>query len=228
MAMETADVIELDVHLTADDSILVMHDATVDRTTDGTGVIADLKYADIAALDAGSWFSDAFKGERVPTLAQVLDMVNGQRTVLIELKWPRNGIYKNLVTRVVELIRERKAESWVIVQSFEYAYLHELRQLAPEITCYQLLYGYISFPPVYMNRGFQLGSYPIVEGAKGLAINYKFLSPALVEKFRNQGWKVVAWTVNDPADMRRVINLGVDAVISDNPGLVRSEIGIVR
>lgn len=228
MAMTSADVIELDVHLTADDSIVVMHDATVDRTTDGKSAIANLKYADIVALDAGSWFGEAFRGERVPTLAQVLDLVNGQRTMLIELKWPQQGTYKKLVSRVVDLIRQRKAESWVIVQSFEYAYLRELHQLAPEITCYQLLYGYISFPPVYMDRSFHVGSFPIVEGASGLAINYKFLSPALVEKFHNKGWKVVTWTVNDPADIRRVANLGVDGIISDNPGVVRSELGITR
>ncbi|MBL7852663.1 MAG: hypothetical protein JNN04_17295 [Cyclobacteriaceae bacterium] len=225
-AMPHAEVLELDVHLTRDDSVVVMHDPTVDRTTDGKGAIAELAYADLAALDAGSWLGEAFKGERVPTLAQVLDLVNGQRTVLIELKWPRNGIYHNLVPRVVELIRARKAETWVIVQSFEYKYLDELRRLAPDITAYQLLYGYLAFPPVYRDRSFHLGTFPIVEGVKGLAIYYKFLSPSLVEKIHGQGLKIIAWTVNDPFDIRRVANLGVDGIISDNPGAVKGELGL--
>ena len=227
-AMPDADVLELDVHLTLDDSVVVMHDATVDRTTDGKGAMLELTIAEIAALDAGSWKGDEFKGEPVPTLAQVLDMVNGTRVVLVELKWPDQGIYKNLVSRVVQLIRDRKAESWVIVQSFEYEYLQQLRQLAPDITAYQLLYGYLSFPPVYMDRSFHVGSYPIVEGVKGLAINYNFLSPSLVTALHDQGLKAVTWTVNDPADIRRVANLGVDGIISDNPGAVRTALGTSR
>jgi glycerophosphoryl diester phosphodiesterase len=228
LAMATADVIELDVHLTCDDSVVVMHDATIDRTTDGKGMIADLTYAELAALDAGSWFSGEFKGERVPSLAQVLDLVNGSRIVLIELKWPKKGIYRNLVTQVLKLIRERKAESWVIVQSFEYAYLRELYSVAPEVTTYQLLYGYLVFPPVYMNRNFHVGAYPVVEGVSGMAINYKFLSPSLVQEIHQKGLKIVAWTVNDPKDIRRAVNLGVDGIISDNPGVVRTEFGTTR
>lgn len=227
-ALPDADVIELDVHLTADDSVVVMHDATVDRTTNGTGAIHELSSATIANLDAGSWFGDAFAGERVPTLDQVLDLVNGQRTVLIELKWPHQGIYLNLVRRVAETIREHRAESWVIVQSFEYRYLHELHLLAPDITFYQLVYGYRSFPPVYRDRTFHVGTFPTVEGASGLAIYYKFLSPQVVARYHAMGWKVVTWTVNDPGDIRRVANLGVDGIISDNPGVVRTELGTSR
>ncbi len=228
LALSDADALELDVHLTADELVVVMHDATVDRTTTGTGALAEMTYATVATLDAGSWFGPAFANERVPTLDQVLDLVDGERTVLVELKWPQQGIYTNLVARVVDIIRKHKAESWVIVQSFEYEYLRELHTLAPDITFYQLVYGYRSFPPVYRDRTLHLGRFPAIEGASGLAIYYKFLSPQVIKKYHAMGRKVVTWTVNDPGDIRRVANLGVDGIISDNPGVVRMELGTSR
>lgn len=224
--MKQASIIELDVHLTKDDIVVVMHDNTVDRTTNGKGLIADLTYAEIALLDAGSWFGQKFAGEKVPTLSQVLDLVGGQRTVLIELKWPEQGIYQNLVTKVVEVIRDHHAEQWTILQSFEYKYLAEINQMAPDLTYYQLLYGTLSWPRVYYSRGFHWGRYPIVEGIAGMAVNYNFLSPTMVALLKGKKLKVFTWTVNEPEDIRRVYNAGVDGIITDNPDLVNRELNL--
>ncbi len=224
--MKQASIIELDVHLTKDDTVLVMHDNTVDRTTNGKGLIADLTYAEIAQMDAGSWFGQKFAGEKVPTLSQVLDLVRGQRTVLIELKWPKEGNYENLVAGVVDVIRNHRAEHWTIVQSFEYKYLEELHRIAPDITYYQLLYGTLSWPRSYYSREFHWGRYPIVEGIAGMAVNYHYLSPTMVASLKAKKLKVFTWTVNEPEDIRRVYNLGVDGIITDNPALVNRELNL--
>lgn len=224
--MKYAGIIELDVHLTKDDSVVVIHDNKVDRTTNGKGAIAELTYAQIASMDAGSWFAQEFAGEKVPTLSQVLDLVQGKCMVLIELKWPEEGNYEQLVTRVVDVIRNHRAEGWTIIQSFEYTYLEELHRMAPDITYYQLLYGTLSWPRSYFSREFHLGRYPIIEGIAGMAVNYKYLSPTMVASLKAKKLKVIAWTVNDSEDIRRVYNLGVDGIITDNPAAVNKELHI--
>jgi glycerophosphoryl diester phosphodiesterase len=213
-----SDVIELDVHLTRDDSIIVIHDRSVDRTTNGTGDVIDLSFDDIRKLDAGSWFGNGeFKNEKVPTLMEVLSLVNGRKKLLIELKWPSKGIYPNLVKRTIADIRAARAESWVILQSFEQTYVKEAIELAPDIPCHQIIFGYCSFPPLYYDRSFHLGNYPVISGAKSLNIFYYYLSPHFLFEIKKLGVGVCTYTVNDEKNFRKLINLGVDGIITDRP-----------
>lgn len=212
------DYIELDVHLSQDDSLIVMHDHRVDRTTDGEGDIENLTYAYMAGLDAGSWFSPAFAGERVPTLYQVLRRVNGRTKVLIELKWPASGIYSGLVERVLQTVRACGAQSWVSIQSFETRYLVELYRTAPEIHTQQLIVG--RFGALSVTRQAVAGDFVPVRGVRSVNPSVRFLSRRFIDDMHGLGLTVYPYTINEPKKMARALRMGVDGIITNRPDVL--------
>lgn len=123
-----ADAIETDVRLTADGQLVLVHDATVTRTTDGRGPVADHTLAELRALDAGSWFSEAFAGERVPTLADLIAEVAPRIPVVLEIK------DQAATTLTIEAIRAARIETRVEVTSFLWPAVVEAKRLVPELT----------------------------------------------------------------------------------------------
>lgn len=216
------DMIELDVHLSLDDSIIVMHDHSVNRTTNGKGDIENLTYAEIKKLDAGSWFNEKYNNERVPTLREVLQFVNGRKPILIELKWPKNGIYKNLVKNVIQTIKDCRAESWVIVQSFETKYLQEMHALAPTISCHQLIFAVSDALSFSQGRSMHIGEFEPLPFVKSVNISYKFLNKNFVQNMHEKGLTVFTYTVNSEKGMQKVIKMGVDGIITNRPDVVKN------
>lgn len=215
-----SDMLELDVHLSRDGAVIVAHDADAQRTTGKDAAWADMTMEEIQALDAGSWFGSDFAGEKVPTLDEVLDLVAGQTKVLIELKWPNDGIYEGMVSKVIGIVRAHRAESWVVIQTFETAYLTEVIQHAPDIPCYQLIVGALNFPPMYQDRTFHLAQFHPLKGVKGVVGYYPYLSEGFVRRLQADKLAVGAFTVNEMDDVNRVVNMGVDLVITDHPELM--------
>lgn len=215
--MKATSVIELDVHLSKDGHVIVAHDPTADRTTDGTGAWQDLTLEEIKKLDAGSWFSPSFAGERIPTLDEVLSMVDGHCTVIIELKWPEVGVYDGLAQKVVQLIHDKGASHWTVIQSFEISYLTQIVKSWPDVVCYQLIYGTLNFPPIWQDRRLHLGTFTPIKGIMGVVCHYRFVSPGLVDGLHARKLQVGAYTVNRPGDVGRLQNLRVDLVITDFP-----------
>ena len=121
--------LELDVHLTHDDYLVVIHDDTVDRTTNGTGPVASQTLAALQALDAGAWFGAAFTGARIPTLAEVLACYQGRAHLHIELK----GHTVRLPQRTVDLVRAHGMAQHVTFTSFQHTHLQTMRAYAPEL-----------------------------------------------------------------------------------------------
>lgn len=206
-----ADWIELDVRLTADGVPVVLHDATVDRTTDGHGSVAALTLAALRQLDAGEWFGPEFAGERLPTLEEVLAFAAGVGLgVMVELKDPANQ--PGLVARAVAVIQQVAADHprlECLAQSFEWGCLDQVRKLAPALPLAALVGGY---PP--WNR------WPAVE-AVTLHWAAVLVQPGLIAAARGQGKDVYIYTVNRPSVLRRLASLGVNGLVTDAPGVAR-------
>lgn len=219
-ALQThADMLELDVHLSKDDSLIIMHDRKVDRTTNGKGEIRNLLYDEISKLDAGAWFDTKFTGEKAPTLSEVFDLVQGRKTILIELKWPKNGIYKNLVAKVVEMIRKYNAENWTIIQSFEPLYLEELQRIAPDIIAHQLVFGFSSWLPVYFDRSIHFGRFKYSPAVNSINCFYMYANKQILEKYHKRNLTVYVFTIDKPDQILKAANMGVDGIITNNPEL---------
>nr|WP_246211658.1 glycerophosphodiester phosphodiesterase family protein [Phytoactinopolyspora alkaliphila] len=203
-----AEYVEIDVHSSADGVPLLLHDATLDRTTDGSGVLAEVDSEYVSGLDAGSWFSSAFEGQPVPTFADVLDLMRGRApTLLLEIKGPET--YDELVT-IIDVIRERDQLDQVILQSFDEQVLRDSRDIEPELRL-ALLRSTLDADPVAVAEDFGVVAY----NPSWARLQER---PEVIADLREAGIAVMPYTINDPHQWEILRDLGVDGVITDHPG----------
>lgn len=216
---QRADMIEIDVFLSKDGHIVVMHDETVNRTTNGKGKVADLTLAQLKQLDAGSWFSKQFAGEPVPTLAEVLATVQGKAQLLIEIKESGRGISQ----KVDALVAQHQAQTWCIVQSFDNQVIENLRKINSPLPKHQLVVGnFPLFLPYHVNKKFSAGSVYQYPHAQSVNLMYKFTTRKVIKKLHSQGQKAMVWTVNHPDDLHRLMCMGIDGIITNYPDKARA------
>jgi glycerophosphoryl diester phosphodiesterase len=200
-----ADMCELDVQSTADRELVVIHDNQVNRTTSGSGPVAKFKAEKIFRLDAGGWFSPRFAGERIPSLDQVFELTRGKCALNVEIK--AEGIEQ----AVVDCIRRWRAEPDTLVSSFDWAAIGRVRELAPEIQV-----GLLSD----RKRNLVVSAASTL-GAAAINPRYDLIHQLLCDEAHKRGLKVYGWTIDDPATMRRLIEIGVDGIMSNYPGRLR-------
>jgi len=213
-AEQGADAIELDVDLTFDGHAVVMHDATIDRTTDGQGRVSALTLAEIRQVDAGRWKSTAFRGERVPLLDEVFEAV-GQR-VLINVEVKSTSLHSNGVeTQVAVLVRRYGLIERVIISSFNPLALRRIKQIEPRLAC-----GLLVAPdlPVYLRRAWLA---PLIPQLDARHPHHSQVDRRLVEKCHARGQRVNVWTVNEAATLAAMTRAGVDGIIGDDPVWMR-------
>ncbi|RNI32542.1 glycerophosphodiester phosphodiesterase [Rufibacter immobilis] len=216
----TADYIEVDVHQSKDGQVVVIHDPTVDRTTNGTGRVADLTLAELKKLDAGAKHDSSFAGERIPTLAQVLRAVKGKKKLLIELKKGEDNYYQGLEENTLRLIREHRAEEWCVLQSFHDPILERIWQTDFVISTHKLMVGKIPLLPIYIDHELKFGNFERYSEATAINIHRYFASKALIKSLHNQGFKTFIWTEDSPKNIKKLFELGADGVMTNHPELV--------
>ena len=207
-----ADSIEIDIQPSADGVAVVIHDDTVDATTDGSGAVSDLDLAELRRLDAGSWFSPAYTGQRVPTFAEVTAFLTARSGIdlLLELKgdWPDDA-----ARGVVEAIRAASLEDRVVVQSFSQATVAVLAALAPELRR-GLLIGEVG--ESLLEQCAHLGVMACNPHGELLRTH-----PELLPALHGAGLQVMVWTANEPEQWAALTAAGVDAIITDRPDALR-------
>lgn len=202
-----ADAIELDVHLSADGELVVIHDPTINRTTNGTGAVADLTLSELKRYDAGRWFDDQFAGEQIPTLLEVLQIVPKNSMVNIEIKAVTGGA---LEAKLVALLRRTGMMEQAVVSCFNHKVLKQLKEIAPEAKI-GLLYSANWVDHRICAQGF---------GAPVFSLHphYRMIDLDDVRLATEAGLKVYPFTMNDEASMRAFIQAGVSGIITDFPG----------
>ncbi len=199
-----ARLIEVDVQRSADGVLLLMHDTTVDRTTDGTGAVANLSWAQIQELDAGSWFDPQFAGEPVPSLEELLTrQTEWPASLVLEAKDPE--LYPGMADEMAAMIERFQAEQRVLVVSFDHPWLAEFHERLPGVRLGRLAVWIPPFIPAQ-------ATYSV--GVYWLSV---VLDPTLIWRIHASGGEVWVWTVNDARIMRLMHWLGVDAVTTDYP-----------
>jgi glycerophosphoryl diester phosphodiesterase len=214
-----AEAIELDVHLAADGEVVVIHNDTVDATTDGHGRVSQMTLDELKALDAGGWYDVRYAGERIPTLAEVFEAVGHRLLINVEIKIERGlGATRairsgQLEAEVIRLIEDYQMTRRVILSSFSPGSLRRAYRLHPNIPLGYLYARSPRRPPFLIPR--------IVHA---LVVPYDALHPALslvdaayVAGARQWGPPVNVWTVNASDDMRRMSGLGVAGIITNYP-----------
>ena len=214
------DMIELDVRHTRDEEIIVFHDQTLDRTTNGTGDVHDYTLEEIRELDAGSWFDSQYSDQKVPTLKEVLDLVDGRCKVLIEIKHMDHPHYHDFSQKLIDVIRqENNGFEWCILQSYEDKYLEEAHNYDERVQTKKLLIGEDSAPLVafYVESRVHLGRSKHELKLDALNPHFETLSPRRVFRMHARGYKVYTYPVNEREDMIKCLNMGVDGIITDFP-----------
>ncbi len=203
-----ADGCECDVRGTADGEIVVIHDATVDRTTDATGAIGEMTLEQVRALDAGSWKGAEFAGQRVPLLAEVLETHVGRGMLYVEIK------DYQCTQRAIEVIDQCDAHEWASLCSFSHDVCVEARKLRPELPV-ALIYsgGATPKPPN------ELVKLALAGNLQALSVTHADVTPELVVRCRQCGVGLWVWTVDDKERLAELNLMRVDNIVSNDPAL---------
>lgn len=208
-----APAIEFDVKLSADRQVIAMHDATVNRTTNGAGKVCDLSLAALRELDAGGWKDARYAGERIPTLEEIFETVGHKLLMNIELT-NYSTPFDGLAAEVTALVKRHGLQKQALFSSFFPTNLFGVRRLLPNAAC-----GQLALP------GQAGGWQRLAARFMRLEAEHPYsadVSPQSVQRAHARGRRVYTWTVNDPADMRRLRALGVDGIFTDDPPLAQA------
>lgn len=211
------DYIEIDVHLSSDGEVIVIHDETLDRTTNGQGKVSERSLEYIRSLDAGSWFSGEYRGTVVPTLEEVMRHIHGKTRLLIEIKKKGKG-NEGIEEKVSGLIRSLDAADWCVVQSFNDKVLERMHQLAPQITLHKLIvFKYRFMPYVFDGKvtRFSMKKYAYVEA---INMHYRFFSKKFSEQVHREGKLMFLWGCRAQEPCFQPGSLDCEGIITDFPG----------
>jgi len=202
-AMEMGcDYSELDVRLSKEGVVVLSHDDSLRRTTSQPGAIRDYTLAELQQFDAGSWFGQEFRGEKIPTLQQVMRLVKGKMKLNIEVKITRAE--PEIAQKVIDVIRLEGFERECMITSFDQATIEKVAALAPDLPT-GLIFSEKDTADVMAGR------WPI------LSVRYSAVNADFVAKARKAGKAIHVWTVNDEKKMRELFSLKVDGIITNYP-----------
>ena len=198
--------VEIDIASASRDGyLIVMHDKAVDRTTDGTGYVRDMTLEELKKLDAG-------KGERIPTLDEVMEVVRGRAKLLIDVKdRPR------IEEKLVKAIQENGMEEGVIVTSSTHANVRRVKELNPQIKTAVLLSGRKPLPENPVQLAFRYNADMIHVG------DYRQLTRKLIQEAHRHGLAVLVGTTEDPEELKKLVKMNVDGITTNDPGVLSDQ-----
>lgn len=209
---------ENDVHLTSDGAVVVCHNYTVNETSDGEGLIAEMTFEQLRTLDFGSYFSADFKGTKIPLLSEFYNLCAGLSTVNVEIKAPKDEAkIPELVKKTIDMAASFKLEKTLLISSFSAEVLRECKRYSPA-TRVALLYDDDRDAQTIVSLCVSLGCYAVHP-------HYRFVDEAYIKEFHAAGIAVNPWTVDEPEAIARLGGWDCDGVITDVPDTAREALG---
>ncbi|NUM50809.1 MAG: glycerophosphodiester phosphodiesterase [Flavobacteriales bacterium] len=213
--------IEIDVHLTKDNVPVVIHDNTLSRTTNGSGFIKRKAFEDLQKLSAGIKFSSEFNEEKIPSLQQVLECINGKVELQIEVKHGSKR-YPGIEKAVLDLIDRFNGKKWCFINSFDTRVLKEFYSLDSTCILHKLFVLRIPVVNAHIDRTLSSGTLNRYHYVSEFGVNYKYVTRSLIEDIHNMGKRINVWTPNDIDSFKRLAEMGVDGIITDRPDVFNS------
>ena len=218
------DMIELDVHLSKDGELMVIHDPELSRTTDGQGMVCDFDKETLQALNASAKFSGekTFDIQHIPTLQEVYDLVGDQADINVEIKTKADGSrYEGIEEKVIELVKHNNQLDTTLISSFNFPTIEKIQKLAPEIQRHVIVSGgYFKqkaeegkteedIVQEFIDRNYDL-----------IAVEKSFLTPNMMKLLNEAGIREAVWIINDVDELEKYVSMGVDRVTSDYPHII--------
>ena len=201
------DLIEVDCQLSKDGHVVVIHDERLDRTAGVRGLVRGRTLAQLKKLDVGAWFKRSFKGEKILTLEEVMEILGDSVELNLDIKSSPKGPL-GIELKILFILSHYDFLDRTILSSFDYRCLRRLRELAPDARIGILYAAGIKDNPFQVAR--EINAY-------SLHLQKEIFSPHLLERGKQLGLKTLVWTVNEVEEMERLLSLGVDGIISDFP-----------
>lgn len=212
-----ADAIEVDVRLSRDSMLVIHHDATINRTSDGSGTIAEMTFKELQRLDVGSHFSQDFRNERIPAFRELLRMLDERTLLIVEIKSQEEGIEQ----RVIDEITRSGKRPQTILKSFYPDAIRTFHRLAPDIRriyVFALHWPLLNFTFATVPRFENIFEIP----AEYLQIHHFAVTRSFIRQAHSQDRKVIVWGVDSKESMKGMIDLGVDGIETDYPDVLHS------
>jgi glycerophosphoryl diester phosphodiesterase len=211
-----ADFFELDVRMSKDGELVLIHDTSVDRTTDGSGEVGDMTFEELRGLDAGSWFSPEYAGEQIPTLGEALDHFGGKIGILIEIKAP--SLYPGIEQKVADELIKRNmhllSNGKVIIQSFDHTSLQLFHAILPKVPI-----GVLTFQAQELTDA-KLQEFATYADYVNPRLN--LVTKQVVDQIHAHDMEITVWTVRNASLVDTLIQMGVDGIITDYPDMPRT------
>jgi glycerophosphoryl diester phosphodiesterase len=201
------EMVEIDCQLSRDGHVVVFHDERLARTARARGFVRSKTLKELKKLDIGSWFKKSFKGERILTLEEVLDLLDGRADLNIDIKGDSQGAL-GMELKLLFILSHYEYLERTVFSSFDHRIVKRVRELAPD-TRIGILHG----------AGMKENPFQLARdlGAESVHLQKELATPAAVERAAESGLKTLVWTVNDVGEMERLLKLGVDGIFSDYP-----------
>ncbi|WP_308638286.1 glycerophosphodiester phosphodiesterase [Paenibacillus silvisoli] len=197
--------IELDVHLSKDGVPVVIHDHTLERTTNGNGPVEAYTYEELRELDAGSWFDAAFEGERIPSLEEVFEFTRGRCKLAVELK-TMGGNYEGIEEKVLALVERFEMKDQVVLSSFDHDSMKKAHDIDPSVVTGLIIFG----------KPTLIWEQLVYTGATSISIDHRFATSALIEEMEARGIDIGVWTVDKPEVLARIVAAHPNVRITTN------------
>lgn len=209
-----AELFECDIQMSKDGELVVIHDFTLERTSNGKGLVAEHTLAELRALDFGSGFHPRFAGERIPLFSELLELVNGKKRLVVEIK-ETAGLYPDIQEKLLEAIADYPADT-LMIESFNHHLMRRLKRAAPELCTGIIVHDDIALLAEELEE----------TRSNFAAIFFGNLNQRVLDDMARRDVEVIAWTLNQPWQFDRIKNLnGRLYVASDHPGMAYRELG---
>jgi len=208
-----ADAVELDIHLSKDGEVVVIHDPQLSRTTDGRGRVHRRTIAELRQLDAGRWFHKRFAGENIPTLSEVFEMLNGRLGVNIEIKGCRRRQTYDIVERCIRVVKNHRASKYVLISSFHHPFVKKVKILDPSIVT-----GVLYHPVRHARKSPHLLT--AAAGAEFFICGDRYLRSSVVKDIDDFHIPLSVYSINRMKQFGKIMRIGTDCIVTDHPARI--------
>lgn len=215
------DRVEVDVATTKDGVVVCLHDKTIDRTCQAKGDVRDLTYSELSKIKANRDFEESHPEELVPSLRAVMGAINRTCQLVIEIK-SGDEYYPGIEKKVAELIKEFNAYDWALVHSFNDKVLERFPIIDPKVRLQKLFVFRLTWPSLMQDLELHFSSLEDYPNVEAFGVNRRFVNKGLVDEVHALGKKIHVWTVNEEDEMKELISMGVDGIITNKPDILNS------